>query len=754
MVASGDRRILFKLGLEPDPQAQAILNGFAQQAQQVQSRLTAAMRKAAAPSSSTAPTLPGGLTAKQIAEAEKYEAKLEEQREKMAAKLKAQFAKEDAAAQAAKDKELAQLIEKEKRYHEQLLKQQQKAAEAKAAETDKYWAGEARRIDKAITDSEVAQSKLAAAGGDLKEALGGAAQGTIKLVKGFAEAGLVGEKDSKKILDGLLKIQSAYDKISGAIDIYQSLSKVVASYTNVVKSMAAAETAATAARALGGAVGGGKAAKAAQAVGTAADLAGGVQALGGAGLVAKGAGLAKAGAVAAAPVVGTVAAVGAAIASTVSALAILKEAFDGSANNVNSWSQKIASLEVKFADFFGGDFGGDKRFAKFKESSDAFQKEHKKNARNDRLDAIELGGEFRKRDAEEARRKDAYADRLKYGDLASNFNYHPTETLNRELGRNNPFKSLLPDNLVNPKELKGQRLQEEISDGKELAALDKERVALLELMAQATAKKKAIEAAQINDQKTGAEQLKKLTEDEVNLRGKIKDAVDAEAAAAQKITAHRIEGARQELELTVQRVAKLKEAAGKASDDHDEALRNFGKQDPLKQQQILDIRERLIKGEDISKEEREIVEGNLDAIGKQALDDQNLRRAREFLESRPGNDFGAGEAQEERNLRGRASIVQEEARGQERELRNYGEVNVTGSQKVELKVNFDDQFVETVMRQLNEQGRLQLEATKKQITDEIRGELEAEMKQQADQAGKNQTAQLRASRLMQSRGVA
>lgn len=101
--------------------------------------------------------------------------------------------------------------------------------------------------------------------------------GAMSLGRGIAMLGLVGEKDTQKLLEGLIKIQAAFDIMRGSIETVQGLTRAWTAYRSAVAAAAAARTTLTAAQAAGAATG---------AAGIAG--AGGIGLVAGAGLLAAG----------------------------------------------------------------------------------------------------------------------------------------------------------------------------------------------------------------------------------------------------------------------------------------------------------------------------------------------------------------------------------------------------------------------------------------------------------------------------------
>ncbi len=73
--------------------------------------------------------------------------------------------------------------------------------------------------------------------------------GAMQLGRGLAMLGIVGEKDTEKILKQLIKIQAAFDIMSGAVSVIVNVSKAWRAYETAVAAAAAAHTALSAAQA-------------------------------------------------------------------------------------------------------------------------------------------------------------------------------------------------------------------------------------------------------------------------------------------------------------------------------------------------------------------------------------------------------------------------------------------------------------------------------------------------------------------------
>ena len=141
--------------------------------------------------------------------------------------------------------------------------------------------------DEAARSHNSAMASMAASQEKFRTSALGAAEGVMKLARGSAMLGVVGEKDAKKLLDALVKIQAAYDIARGAVEIYHGISEAVKAYRAAVLAATAAETALAAARGRTAAAGG------ASGVAGAAGVAGGIA--GGAALGAAAVGVGAAG---------------------------------------------------------------------------------------------------------------------------------------------------------------------------------------------------------------------------------------------------------------------------------------------------------------------------------------------------------------------------------------------------------------------------------------------------------------------------
>lgn len=174
------------------------------------------------------------------------------------------------------------LYEKQLRQEEKLAKEKKKrlsqdeAMEEKFARVQERTAervaqAKIRAADKAEKAFVTANKKMERANARVISGVEGSIQGILSFSKSLAMLGLVGEKDTKKIIDGLIKIQAGFGLLSDGIHVVMQLSNA----WKAVRSAAAAAATAQAAAAAVGAAGGAKgAASAAGQVG--ANVAGGV----------------------------------------------------------------------------------------------------------------------------------------------------------------------------------------------------------------------------------------------------------------------------------------------------------------------------------------------------------------------------------------------------------------------------------------------------------------------------------------------
>jgi hypothetical protein len=184
---------------------------------------------------------------------------------------------------------------------DKILKQVEADAKKARKEQEKADADAQKRLDKlvkdreaaaakdlkAIKDREKAQANLARAvetastrqreaQARLSDASKGVLEGFAQLGRGAAMLGIAGEEDTKKLLEGLIKIQAGFDLLKGSITIVQKMGEAMRAYKVATAGAAAAQAALSAAQkggagaALAGGVGGKLAAGAAGGIGAGA----------------------------------------------------------------------------------------------------------------------------------------------------------------------------------------------------------------------------------------------------------------------------------------------------------------------------------------------------------------------------------------------------------------------------------------------------------------------------------------------------
>lgn len=281
----------------------------------------------------------------------RIQAREEKEKERAAAKAEKDAqreakAKERAAAQAAKAQE----------------REAKRAADAEQRERDRVQAAYEREGAALERTAETNAGKLANARRQLSGNLLEGTEGILRMTRGFVALGMVGEKDLEKLARGLVTLQSGIDLVAGAMKTWMKGAEVVHAYREAVETATAAEAALEALRkrsatanvagGLGqaaGRIGGGAGGQIAGNAGGA--VAGRLIAGGGATAAAGGTATAGGGAAAAAGFGGTILAFLAAVAATGVALKVLWETVRGASTEVDSWSMKIATWEVEFAEF-------------------------------------------------------------------------------------------------------------------------------------------------------------------------------------------------------------------------------------------------------------------------------------------------------------------------------------------------------------------------------------------------------------------
>lgn len=189
----------------------------------------------------------------------------------------------------AKERELAEKADAEQaRLVERATARKLAAMENETKASEKAAAAEKERSDREIAANEKAletaenkhQSLLAQIKSAEKETLTAFAsigESSMRVARGFVAIGLAGEEDLKKVVQALLKVQGAFDIISGGIQTWQRIQAIIESTRKTILLTAAAEEAlgkAAAARAAIQAVGGSTGSRVGSLVGDAASMSG------------------------------------------------------------------------------------------------------------------------------------------------------------------------------------------------------------------------------------------------------------------------------------------------------------------------------------------------------------------------------------------------------------------------------------------------------------------------------------------------
>ena len=250
------------------------------------------------------------------------------------------------------------------------------------AEYEKRVAAQAQAFSKMADDLDAANATQSESSERMNANVVKGTRSVIGAARGFATLGIAGEESTEALLQGLAKVQGAFDILDGAVDLIEAVNggwkamrasqDAVATGAKIQKAMmggqfaqlqayqlqlgreavaaniaAAANTKLNASRGVGGAAGIATQAVGSAAVGvgakaaTAAVGAAGAASAGGAGLT-MGTTLMGAGV----GLLGLASALGAALASTALAVKVVSESVTGSAQANNSWTMAIAKAEV------------------------------------------------------------------------------------------------------------------------------------------------------------------------------------------------------------------------------------------------------------------------------------------------------------------------------------------------------------------------------------------------------------------------
>ena len=155
---------------------------------------------------------------------------------KGADKVFQEFGAQAAQAQQRMDRDAVKGAQTKLAEQEKALKGQTKATQQAATAQQKAYEQAGKEQARAASDMENAQRKVT-------DSFHMGAEGAIKMARGLAMVGLVGEKDLKKVLDGLIKIQAATDIVRGGLTLWRALSEGVAAYGAATMAAQSAEIA-------------------------------------------------------------------------------------------------------------------------------------------------------------------------------------------------------------------------------------------------------------------------------------------------------------------------------------------------------------------------------------------------------------------------------------------------------------------------------------------------------------------------------
>ena len=712
MAKSTERSIVFRLKVENDPKMKAGFDAVVKRAKDAQQSINDSMRKGGPQADATKywdNFAKGAQSAgeKAMRSSGVWSAKEEANVKKVGdaqAKMRAQTVKDAEKAQAAADKasekywaresrKLDKAIAENDRYWTGEARKMDKAIADKARASDKYWAGESRRIDKALAEAARAQARFAGAKAQFSEAFTRSAEGVMKLGRGFALLGLVGEENLQKFKDSLLKIQGAFDMARGGLDLYVGLSKGVNAYRQAIEAATVAQKALAAAQALGGGGGLGGMAKGLGGMRGLLPGAAGVMGKGGMGI---GAAAAAAPAATLAALAAAVAGVGAAAMSAVDGLKQVKQFGIGGGAAVGSWTDKVATSEVKvvesigawaraneglstFVGWLGGPVGNalmkfakgvDLGSEKTERMAAALAEKMAHNERQEKLGVEEIGGKKKAGDDKlslETKKAEMEALKLGLGDKQSDqyVNQRKRNVLQEQLAEN-------------AKDLAGTYGEngENMTPEKRQAALDRER-----------------------------ELMEKLLD------------LDIERAKTSKDMHHdALEKAKEAAKVAEDALEKQKSAEQDAKQRRQEDLEKFAGLDPFAQKGLKDIKDKLAAGKDLSQEEA-------------GLADQ----FNQFRDKAKQNRANKGEADDVDGVffedKLKEDVAAAKTRAAEREV-------VKTKNDVDVNVSFDEKLGEQVVDQLQPL----LDKMQQNLEESVKNAVAMESsKRQRENAAKTQT---------------
>jgi hypothetical protein len=173
---------------------------------------------------------------------------------------------------------------KRRRFTQEEANEEDKFARIQESAAEKAAKAKIREQERAAKHFELSSKRMEKANEKVIRGIEGSIQGTLSFAKNIALLGLVGEKDTKKIIDGLIKIQAGFGLLSDGIHLVLTLSRAWKAVEGAAAAAAVAEAAAAsigaggAAAAAGGAAG--VAGSAAKGFGAGAAIAGGARWLG------------------------------------------------------------------------------------------------------------------------------------------------------------------------------------------------------------------------------------------------------------------------------------------------------------------------------------------------------------------------------------------------------------------------------------------------------------------------------------------
>jgi len=129
---------------------------------------------------------------------------------------------------------------------------------------DKRQREQERRQKTARAEMDKSRQMMKQAGAQMHEATNVGMEGVLKMGRGFAMLGMVGEESTQKILMQLIKVQAAFDLIRGALEMWKAMRVATEAYATSVAAATAAQNAFNAsasAGAAGAGAGAGAAAK-------------------------------------------------------------------------------------------------------------------------------------------------------------------------------------------------------------------------------------------------------------------------------------------------------------------------------------------------------------------------------------------------------------------------------------------------------------------------------------------------------------